>query len=63
MSAANEDQEPRSGFARLLDVVIAIAAEPPAKPSTNAYAALVGWRKITELRDALDAVEIEWRTR
>lgn len=48
-------------YARLFDAMIAVARSAPDKPSHNAYAARIPWPKVTELRDALDAAEVEWR--
>lgn len=59
--AEEEPEEERTPAARLMDAVIAVAAAAPARPGTNVFAAKISWRKITELRDALDAMGVEWR--
>lgn len=46
----------------VLVAAISIAAEPPLRHNdSTTYAALVGWRRIEELRAALDRAGIDWR--
>lgn len=46
---------------RLLDVVVKIAHDAPKKRGQNVSHALVYWPDIIKLREALDALGIEWR--
>ncbi len=47
---------------KLRVAAIEIAAYPPVShDSSTTFAAKVPWRMIEELRDALDAVGVEWR--
>lgn len=45
----------------VLDAAVAIAAAAPAKPGSHVFASAIPWGRIHELRDALDALGIEWR--
>lgn len=55
--------EPNPAAGRVLDAAIAVAAAAPAKRGTYVTKAGVYWPLIDELRDALDALGIEWRHR
>ena len=50
-----------SPAARLMDVAIKIAHDAPKKKGQYVSHALVYWGDLTELRAALDAMDIEWR--
>jgi hypothetical protein len=58
--APHDDQLDR--FALALRAARKVAAYPPAKPGQYVSDAKVYWPLIIELRDALDAAGIEWRT-
>lgn len=47
--------------ARTLDAAIAVAAYAPMKRGQYVTSAQIYWPLITELRDALDEMGIEWR--
>jgi hypothetical protein len=51
----------RSDSARLLDLAIEIAVYAPKKQGKYVHAAGISWKLIHELRDALDAVGVDWR--
>lgn len=46
---------------RVIDAARAVAAYPPRKPGQYVSKAGVYWPLIIELRDALDALGIDWR--
>jgi hypothetical protein len=46
---------------RVLDAATAIANRAPVAPGKYVTDAKIPWRLIRELRDALDAMEVEWR--
>lgn len=48
---------------RVLDAAIAVAEAAPTRRGQNVFAAQIPWIRITELREALDALGIEWRPR
>ncbi len=48
--------------ARVLDAAVGVAQAAPAKPGRYVFAAQIPWTRIHELREALDALGIEWRS-
>jgi hypothetical protein len=46
---------------RLLDAAVAIARNAPAGHGATVSHTLVYWPRVEELRDALDAMGVEWR--
>jgi len=50
-----------SPASQLLDVAVAIAGYAPKRQNKYTHCANVSWKLIHELRDALDAVGVEWR--
>jgi hypothetical protein len=46
---------------RVLDAAISVATAAPEQKGASVFAAQIPWTRITELREALDALGIEWR--
>ena len=63
MAATEPEPAPvRDPAARVLDVACKIAHNAPVKQGKYVSGALIYWPLIHQLRDALDALGVEWRT-
>lgn len=53
--------EPDNPAGRVLDAAIRVAAAAPKRRGTHVSSASIYWPYLLELREALDAMGIEWR--
>lgn len=61
MNVAERRQRDGDAAGRVLDVAAKIARDAPKKRGQYVSHALVYWNDINDLRDALDALGIDWR--